>query len=180
MNIGTLNVITFENRNVLPALSVCGVAPEFNIFTIFQFNLIVAIPAKEFIHGVFCKVLKEKQKLLIYIIDNYLKRMHISNPLCTAHFLPASTLFPEGHVHFSTPVQNCNAFKSQGGMSNYDRPSDICNLKIIRKKGINFAYKQKQFQHLPLQSPYHTNTKILKGIAQKQLNIFILKMKTTN
>ena len=73
MNKGTLNVITFENRNVLPALSICRIAPEFNIFTIFQFNLIIAIPAKEFIHGVFCKVLKEKHRLLMYIASNYLK-----------------------------------------------------------------------------------------------------------
>ena len=73
MNKGTLNVITFENRNVLPALSICRIDPEFNIFTIFQFNLIIAIPAKEFIHGVFCKVLKEKHRLLMYITSNYLK-----------------------------------------------------------------------------------------------------------
>lgn len=73
MNKGTLNVITFENRNMLPTLPICRVVPEFDIFSIFQFNLIITIPAKELIHSVFCKVLKEKNYLLIYVINNHLE-----------------------------------------------------------------------------------------------------------
>lgn len=70
---GTLNLITFENRNVLAAFPICRVVPEFNIFSIFQFNLIITIPAKELIHSVFCEVLKEKNYLLIYVINNHLE-----------------------------------------------------------------------------------------------------------
>lgn len=42
---------------MLAAFPICRVVPEFNIFSIFQFNLIITIPAKELIHSVFCEVL---------------------------------------------------------------------------------------------------------------------------
>jgi len=73
VNTETLSLITFENRNVLAAFPICRVVPEFNIFSIFQFNLIITIPAKQLIHSVFCKVLKEKNYLLIYVINNHLE-----------------------------------------------------------------------------------------------------------